>query len=141
KRSRAIQHDRQLRRRRPDTPPEAPIDELVAQLKRGEAFAPKPQASGALEAQPPLAPFQPPKDLSYFVGREQAMAAVRTALSASNGVSLYCLAGMGGIGKTSLAVHIAHVLREQFADGVLWARLSTSEPLAVLDSWARAYRH
>src|SRR6185503_6827627 len=47
--------------------------------------------------------------------------------------------GMGGIGKTSLAVHLAHRLRGQFPDGVLWAHVSTSEPLDILDSWARAY--
>jgi tetratricopeptide (TPR) repeat protein len=46
---------------------------------------------------------------------------------------------MGGVGKTSLAVHVAHALHDHFSDGVLWASAATSEPLAILDSWAHAY--
>jgi tetratricopeptide (TPR) repeat protein/predicted Ser/Thr protein kinase len=87
----------------------------------------------------PEAPFQAPPDLAQFVGREEEMSDLRAALVGAAGPSAYCLIGMGGIGKTALAVHIAHALRDHFVDGVLWASAATSEPLAILDSWARAY--
>jgi DNA-binding SARP family transcriptional activator/TolA-binding protein len=85
------------------------------------------------------APFQAPPDIPDFVGREKEMADFEHALTSTEGQLVYCLAGMGGVGKTALAAHLAHVLRERFSDGVLWANASTSEPLAILDSWARAY--
>jgi hypothetical protein len=122
--------------------------ELAERLKRGEELAPRPPPAGpahrpAPEQEPGAsAPFQVPTDLPRFVGRLPELEAFRAALSAAGPERArpYCLAGMGGIGKTSLAVHIAHSLRDQFPDGVLWAHVSTSEPLAILDSWARAYQ-
>ena len=74
------------------------------------------------------------------MGREPELDELRAALTGTEPARLYCLAGMGGIGKTSIAVHWAHALRGQFPDGVLWAHVSTSEPLAILDSWARAFQ-
>ncbi len=146
KRSQALQHYRKLLKRRSDTPPEPEIVELVGRLMRGEELAPKltlPQIAplGALETdQKKLTPFQAPADLPRFVGRDMELGEFRAALARTDRPRLYCLAGMGGIGKTCLAIHLAHILRDQFPDGVLWAHASTSEPLAILDSWARAFQ-
>lgn len=146
KRSQALEHYRRLVKRRSDTPPGSEIAELAERLRRGEEFAPRPAApDGALPAlletdQKTVAPFQAPADLARFVGREAELNELRAALTRVDGPRLYCLAGMGGIGKTSLAIHLAHTLRDQFPDGVLWAHASTSEPLAILDSWARAFQ-
>jgi hypothetical protein len=90
--------------------------------------------------QKPLAPVQVPTDLPRFVGRELELSEFRAAQLRPDGPRLYCLAGMGGIGKTSLAVHWTHNLHDQFPDGVLWAHVTTSEPLAIRDSWARAFQ-
>ncbi len=46
---------------------------------------------------------------------------------------------MGGAGKTALAVELAHQLRREFPDGVLWAHAGEDEPLDILQSWALAY--
>jgi DNA-binding SARP family transcriptional activator len=148
KRSQALEHYRRLVKRRSDTPPSAEIVALAERLKRGEELAPKPSVPDSAQplARTPeaatSAPFQVPTDLPRFVGRLPELAALQSALAASGPATprRYCLAGMGGIGKTSLAVHLAHALREQFPDGVLWAHVSTSEPLAILDSWARAFQ-
>ncbi len=86
------------------------------------------------------APFQAPPDVPHFVGREKELAELRDALMRTSSAQIYCLAGMGGVGKTTLAIRLAHTLRDQFPDGVLWAHAATSEPLAILESWARAYR-
>lgn len=52
---------------------------------------------------------------------------------------IQALVGMGGIGKSTLAVELAHIVRQSFADGVLWAQAATAEPMAILESWAQAY--
>jgi tetratricopeptide (TPR) repeat protein len=46
---------------------------------------------------------------------------------------------MGGVGKTALAAHLAYMLRPHFPDGVLWARVDTSDPMSILNTFARAY--
>jgi tetratricopeptide (TPR) repeat protein len=152
KRSQALEQYRRLVKRRSDTPPGAEIVELAERLKRGEELAPKPPAPDTAQRlvleqgqATTSAPFQVPTDLPRFVGRQPELDAFRAVLAEAatagpEAARPYCLAGMGGIGKTSLAVHIAHSLRDQFPDGVLWAHVSTSEPLAILDSWARAYQ-
>jgi serine/threonine protein kinase len=83
--------------------------------------------------------FQAPPDVAYFVGREQILAHYGQLLTVMGKQNRLCLTGMGGVGKTTLAIRLAHQLRDYFSDGVLWADLAHSEPLAVLDSWARAY--
>jgi DNA-binding SARP family transcriptional activator len=155
KRSQALEHYRKLAKRREDTPPGPEILALAQRLKRGEELAPRvaaqtapgPALSPLPRDQAPAPPFQVPEDLPRFVGRALEVSNLAAALTRAapevRGQAMprrYCLAGMGGIGKTTLAVHLAHALRAQFSDGVLWAHVSTSEPLAILDSWARAFQ-
>ena len=85
------------------------------------------------------APFQAVADLPYFVGREGPLAELETLLRNGRYVTLYGLQGMGGVGKTALAAHLAYRLRPFFSDGVLWARLDTSDTMAILASFAAAY--
>ncbi|MCB0085257.1 MAG: hypothetical protein KDE47_30165, partial [Caldilineaceae bacterium] len=44
-----------------------------------------------------------------------------------------------GVGKTTLAIHAAHALRADFADGILWANAAITNPLDIAQSWAQAY--
>lgn len=83
-------------------------------------------------------PFQAIRDLPYFIGREKEIEAIKSSLQTKH---LSCLHGMGGVGKTSLAAHLAYQLRPFFADGVLWARVDTSDPMAILATFAGAYKH
>jgi len=87
----------------------------------------------------PAVPFQAPPDKPQFVGRIDALSDLIAALTSDSESQPCCIVGMGGVGKTTLAVHLAHMLHDHFTDGVLWANTATSEPLAVLDSWARAF--
>ena len=92
-------------------------------------------------AQPPsgLAPFQALADLPTFVGRSRELAELREALQSDHHAALYAIQGMPGVGKTALAARLAYDLRGHFSDGVLWARVDLSDPLAILATFASAY--
>ena len=83
------------------------------------------------------APFQPPPDLPHFVNRETLLAQIKAAITTQPG--RFAVIGMGGMGKSSFAVHLAHQVRDQFPDGVLWADASHDDPIGLIDRWAEAY--
>jgi tetratricopeptide (TPR) repeat protein len=92
-----------------------------------------------------------PDDLPGFTGRTQELDRLRGALrpGARSGaaVVISAIEGMGGVGKTQLAVHAGHLLhREQPFDRVLFVNLRgfhpdpaqpPAEPAAVLDGFLR----
>ena len=74
-----------------------------------------------------------------FVGREAILDEVIRTLVSGESVALSA-EGMGGVGKTTLAVAIAHhpVVQAHFS-GVLWAGLGLEpDPASALASWAEA---
>ena len=85
------------------------------------------------------APFAVIADLPYFAGRQDIIADLQNLLEKGEHVTICSLQGMGGVGKTSLAAHLAYDLRTTFPDGVLWARLDTSDSMSILHSFADAY--
>ncbi|MCX6050530.1 MAG: NB-ARC domain-containing protein [Chloroflexi bacterium] len=123
-------------------PPSDETNELYDQILSGE-IGPEAEGSSTLAfAAPslPLAPpFQAPQSLLHFVGREKELQALQEWLAQPDGAQAYALVGMGGLGKSTLAIHFAHALRHEFPDGVLWAHVASSEPLDILGNWARAY--
>jgi tetratricopeptide (TPR) repeat protein/transcriptional regulator with XRE-family HTH domain len=66
-----------------------------------------------------------PADLVDFTGRETESALVAELLRA---VSAVAIDGMAGVGKTSLAVHVAHKLAPSFPDGGLYLDLQGFTP-------------
>jgi predicted ATPase len=77
-----------------------------------------------------------PADATNFVGRRAAVAMVKRLLSESR---LVTLSGPGGVGKTRLALRVAHELRRAFADGVWLVPLAdVSDPGLVLPTVASA---
>ncbi|VAW33054.1 hypothetical protein MNBD_CHLOROFLEXI01-489, partial [hydrothermal vent metagenome] len=85
------------------------------------------------------APFQAMAHLPYFVGRWELLEKLRTMLLAGDHATIYSIQGMGGVGKTALAAHLAYQLRSHFPDGVLWARVDTSDTMSILSTFASAY--
>lgn len=63
-------------------------------------------------------PAQLPSDLPDFVGRRSEV----VRLTESTG-DVLVLSGPPGVGKTALAVHVAHLLRSRFPDGQLYGDL------------------
>src|SRR6185437_8272354 len=58
----------------------------------------------------------------------------------SRGARIVLIAGTAGVGKTALAVHWAHRVREMFPDGQLYADLrgySADAPVRVIDALTR----
>src|SRR6266480_1995681 len=74
-----------------------------------------------------------PTPLTPFIGREQDIAAIEAMLLRPE-VRLLTLAGIGGIGKTGLALHIAAQMRSSFADGVCFAWLASTSDAALIPS-------
>ncbi len=62
-----------------------------------------------------------PFELTTFVGRRQATAEVRHLLSKAR---LVTLTGVGGVGKSRLAIHVAQQVRRAFPDGVRFVELA-----------------
>ncbi|WP_078559675.1 tetratricopeptide repeat protein [Streptomyces sp. PRh5] len=93
-------------------------------------------------------PRQLPGDVSGFVGRDAELAEL-DALHAGDGpdglVPVVVIAGTAGVGKTSLAVRLAHRISERFPDGQLFVNLrgyDTGPPLvpaAALERFLRAF--
>jgi tetratricopeptide (TPR) repeat protein len=84
-------------------------------------------------------PFQAPRLLETFVGRQDALQQIVRALAPGKPVLIHGRANVGGLGKTELAICVAHQLREQFSDGILWANVPTVRPAHTLTNWARGY--
>jgi DNA-binding SARP family transcriptional activator len=93
-------------------------------------------------------PAQLPADVADFTGRGDQVKHLCDVLSSASAdddpgvVRIALVAGSGGLGKTSLAVHAAHRVRASFPDGQLYVDLlgATPQPLPAADVLARFLR-
>ncbi|GAA4683923.1 AfsR/SARP family transcriptional regulator [Phytohabitans rumicis] len=93
-------------------------------------------------------PRQLPPDVAAFTGRHREVAAIRARLPATSPLRpmpIVAIDGAGGVGKSALAIHIAHRLAHRFPDGQLYvdlqgatAGLRPLPPLEVLGRFLRA---
>ncbi|MEV0575496.1 MULTISPECIES: AfsR/SARP family transcriptional regulator [unclassified Streptomyces] len=93
----------------------------------------------------PLRPAQLPATVSDFTGRNSFVRELGDRLATAEGsvMAVSALAGIGGVGKTTLAVHVAHQARPHFPDGQLYVDLQgagarAAEPETVLGAFLRA---
>jgi DNA-binding SARP family transcriptional activator/tetratricopeptide (TPR) repeat protein len=128
--------------------PSAALQELERAILRGDpAIAPAPPAGAEARQQPaaPPGPCQLPPDIDDFTGRQAAVAQVQRLLEKERATAIVisAIAGKAGVGKTALAVHVAHRLRPRFPDGQLYVNLRGAEaqalaPADVLAGFLRA---
>lgn len=99
--------------------PGVALQQLHRAILRGHPV-PMPVTAGAANR----VPAQLPRDLNTFTGRKAHLDQLNTLLAEGAGtVVISAIAGTAGIGKTSLAVHWAHLVRDQFPDGQLYLNL------------------
>ncbi|GAB1823443.1 AfsR/SARP family transcriptional regulator [Herbidospora sp. RD11066] len=129
--------------------PGAELRALHEEILRGDSRVPAPRPAEP-KTGPNLfpTPAQLPHDVADFVGRTGELTELDRLLDLRQrqGVPAFLgLTGMGGVGKTGLAVHWAHRVAGRFADGQLYVDLrgyaEDAEPLAprqVVDRFLRA---
>ncbi|WP_198347616.1 AfsR/SARP family transcriptional regulator [Nocardia terrae] len=79
-----------------------------------------------------VAPAQLPPDIADFTGRSKVAEEIAAQLTGGGpAVAISAVGGMGGVGKTTLALHIAHQVRDRFPDGQLYVNLRGVDPEPV----------
>jgi DNA-binding SARP family transcriptional activator len=77
-------------------------------------------------------PAQLPADLPYFTGRDEArqrtLGLVNGHVLTQDSMPVLAIDGIPGIGKTSLAIHLAHQLADAYPDGQLYVDLQGFDP-------------
>ncbi|MEY9963314.1 DNA-binding SARP family transcriptional activator/Tfp pilus assembly protein PilF [Streptacidiphilus sp. MAP12-16] len=79
-----------------------------------------------------------PRDIAEFTGREDELRRLCDRPFEPNAPSISVIDGMGGVGKTSLAVHLAHLLAGDYPDGQYFVDLAgfseQAEPMSPMQA-------
>lgn len=89
---------------------------------------------------------QLPPSIADFVGRAEQSARLEAQLTREDAVPIAIVSGVAGVGKSTLAVHVAHRLRPRFPDGQLYINLegggpAPRDPVEVLGELLHALGH
>ena len=85
--------------------------------------------SQALQQPSPEVGHALPPDTAAFTGRSEELSQVTATAASAGGVAAVCaIDGMPGSGKTALAVHAAHMLRDRFPDRQVFINLHAHTP-------------
>ncbi|MEV0752721.1 BTAD domain-containing putative transcriptional regulator [Streptosporangium sp. NPDC050280] len=114
------------------------LQRLHQDILRGDDRPPAPEraapattatVSDATRTTPPV-PRELPTNIPGFIGREDAFEALDRMLpgGATDPITISAITGMGGVGKTALAVRWAHRVADRFPDGQLYLNLRGYSP-------------
>lgn len=128
--------------------PRPGLQELQQRILRADPGLAQPSAPVTEPVSVLVRPAQLPATVPDFTGRSAFVRELSDVLASASGdesqvMAVSALAGIGGVGKTTLAVHIAHTARASFPDGQLYIDLQgagsrSAEPETVLGSFLRA---
>ncbi|MCO8273913.1 AfsR/SARP family transcriptional regulator [Actinoplanes sp. TRM 88003] len=107
------------------------LQELHGALLRGDTAVAAPAPVTAVASAAPAAPAD-------FTGREFELIRLRTALTAGNAsgaAKIAAVVGLPGVGKTALALRVAHDIAADYPDGQVFVSLRDTEgrPRAAVD--------
>ncbi|MFF3911480.1 BTAD domain-containing putative transcriptional regulator [Streptomyces sp. NPDC001848] len=121
------------------------LKELQQRILQADPTLAEPSAPAPEPSATPVRPAQLPATVPDFTGRAAFVAELSEVLASAEGrvMAVSALAGIGGVGKTTLAVHVAHQARTAFPDGQLYVDLQgagprAAEPETVLGAFLRA---
>ncbi|MGW0788258.1 AfsR/SARP family transcriptional regulator [Streptomyces sp. NPDC002911] len=124
--------------------PRPELAQLQQRILRADEELSRP-ADGSAPASATVLPAQLPATVPDFTGRAAFVRELSDRLVSAEGsvMAVSALAGIGGVGKTTLAVHVAHQARPHFPDGQLYVDLQgagarVAEPETVLGAFLRA---
>ncbi|MFJ8534166.1 AfsR/SARP family transcriptional regulator [Streptomyces sp. NPDC093591] len=125
--------------------PRPGLKELQQRILRADPGLAEPSAPVTEPPTAPVRPAQLPATVPDFTGRAAFVSELSDVLASAEGrvMAVSAVAGIGGVGKTTLAVHVAHQARGAFPDGQLYVDLQgagarAAEPETVLGSFLRA---
>ncbi|MYT28604.1 MULTISPECIES: AfsR/SARP family transcriptional regulator [unclassified Streptomyces] len=96
------------------------VEDEAGQGDEGAASAAEAARAGAPA---PVGPGQLPPAPCDFTGRQEQMSALVSALTSGQAHAVAVVTGMGGAGKTALALRAAHAVAGTYPDGQLYANL------------------
>jgi DNA-binding SARP family transcriptional activator/tetratricopeptide (TPR) repeat protein len=110
------------------TDPSVELRDLHRAIMRGEP----PPEPAAPTGGPDAPPAQLPPDTPGFTGRDRELSFLDDLTAKAHdralAVVIIAISGTAGIGKTALAVHWAHRVRDKFTDGQLYVNLRGFDP-------------
>ncbi|MFG3021779.1 BTAD domain-containing putative transcriptional regulator [Streptomyces sp. NPDC048254] len=125
--------------------PRPGLRELQQRILQADPALAEPPSPASETPAVPVRPAQLPATVPDFTGRSAFVAELSEVLASAEGrvMAVSALAGIGGVGKTTLAVHVAHHARSGFPDGQLYVDLQgtgaqAADPETVLGSFLRA---
>ena len=125
--------------------PRPGLRELQVRILRADPGLADPPVAHRETTPTVVLPSQLPATVPDFTGRAAFVRELSQVLAHTPGavMAISALAGIGGVGKTTLAVHVAHRARQDFPDGQLYVDLEgvgarPAEPETVLGSFLRA---
>ncbi|MGW1432489.1 BTAD domain-containing putative transcriptional regulator [Streptomyces sp. NPDC002431] len=125
--------------------PRPELTELQHRILQADPTLAEPAAPEPAAAVVPVRPAQLPATVPDFTGHAACVEELGEVLASANGrvMAVAALSGIAGVGKTTLAVHVAHRARREFPDGQLYVDLQGphargAEPGTVLGSFLRA---